>query len=100
MYDNSVGDMPVLTFRLDDDVAQRFAALAAVSGGRSALLRRLIGAALAMGAGGGNPVPLARQRATCRVEVRMSPESTRALAPAAGAGRDGRWGGSGVGMAK
>jgi hypothetical protein len=79
MYDNSVGDMPVLTFRLDDDVAQRFAALASASGGRSALLRRLIGDALAMEAGEGRRVPRARRRATCRVEVRLIPEEIAAL---------------------
>lgn len=78
MYDNSVGDMPVFTFRLDDDVAQRFAALAAVSGGRSALLRRLIGDALAVETGEGAP-PRTRQRATCRVEVRLIPEEIAAL---------------------
>ena len=83
MYDNSVGDMPVLTFRLDDDVAQRFAALAAVSGGRSALLRRLIGDALAMEAGEGHQARRARQRATCRVEVRLIPEEIAALDRAA-----------------
>ena len=83
MYDNSVGDMPVLTFRLDDDVAQRFAALAAASGGRSALLRRLIGDALAMEAGEGHQAPRARQRATCRVEVRLIPEEIAALDRAA-----------------
>lgn len=79
MYDNSVGDMPVFTFRLDDDVAQRFDALAAASGGRSALLRRLIGDALAVEAGEGQQTQRTRQRATCRVEVRLIPEEIAAL---------------------
>jgi predicted transcriptional regulator len=52
--------MPVFTFRLDDEVAQRFDAAADSAGGRSALLRRLVMTAVDAEEGG-TPGPVRRR---------------------------------------
>src|SRR3546814_1757365 len=71
--------MPVFTFRLDDDIAQRFDAAADSAGGRSALLRRLVMTAVDAEAGG-TPGPVRRrERTTRRFEIRLTDAEIAAL---------------------
>lgn len=58
--------------RLDEDLARRFDVVADGVGGRSALLRRLIGDALDGEAGEGHRTVPPRDRATRRVEIRLT----------------------------
>jgi len=79
MYDNSLWGMPVFTFRLDDHVAQRFDAVAGTAGGRSALLRRLILAAVGEPEGAAPAAAPRRDRVTRRVEIRLTDGEIAAL---------------------
>ncbi len=69
--------MAVLNLRLPDDLADRFAVVAAGEGGRSALLRRLIGEAVADVPAGLESAP--GLRSAGRVTVRLSVPELSAL---------------------
>ena len=71
--------MAIFSLRLADDVAAQFDAAAADVGGRSALLRRLIGDVLVEAAGKGDRPPRLRERATRRIEVRLTDGELAAL---------------------
>ena len=84
MYDNSLRDMAVFNVRLPDDLAARFDAIAIPSGGRSAVLRKLIDTALRDSADAPIVQPV-RARATDRVEIRLAGEDIVRLDAAADA---------------
>lgn len=71
--------MPVFTFRLDDEVAQRFDAVADSAGGRSALLRRLVMNTVDAEEGERSGPARRRERATRRFEIRLSDAEISAL---------------------
>ena len=71
--------MPVFTFRLDDEVAQRFDAAADSAGGRSALLRRLVINAVDAEEGERSGPVRRRERATRRFEIRLTDAEIAAL---------------------
>ena len=77
--------MPVFTFRLDDDVAQRFDVVAESAGGRSALLRRLVMNAVNAEEGERSGPVRRRERATRRFEIRLTDAEIAALDAEAGA---------------
>src|SRR3546814_2766076 len=62
--------MPVFTFRLDGDIAQRFDAAADSAGGRSVLLPRLVMTAVDAEEGGTQGPVRRRERTTRRSEIR------------------------------
>jgi hypothetical protein len=70
--------MALISLRIPDDVAARFSALAATEGGKSALLRRLIGDALGAPGLRAGPMPIGRPH---KVTVRFR-ESAAWLGPA------------------
>jgi len=74
-----MGRRPValISLRIPDDVAARFAALAIAEGGKSALLRRLITDALNMRTPGAAPLPIGRPE---KVTVRFRDSEMRQLA--------------------
>jgi Bacterial mobilisation protein (MobC) len=69
--------MALISLRIPDDVAARFSALAATEGGKSALLRRLIGDALGTQALRAVPMPIGRPY---KVTVRFRASEMRQLA--------------------
>ena len=69
--------MAVFNVRLADDLADRFDAVAAGEGGRSALLRRLVGEAVETEPGGSAGAP--RNRSAGRVTVRLTAPELAAL---------------------
>src|SRR3546814_11477724 len=71
--------MPVFTFRLDDDIAQRFDAVAESAGGRSVLLRRLVMNAVDAEEGERSGPVRRRERATRRFEIRLTDAEIAAL---------------------
>ena len=75
--------MPVFTFRLDDEVAHRFDTVAESAGGRSALLRRLVINAVDAEEGERSGPVRRRERATRRVEIRLTDAEIAALDAAA-----------------
>ena len=75
--------MPVLSVRVPDDLAARFDVMAASSGGRSALLRRLVDHA-AGGAVAGQIATSGSRRDAARLMVRLAaPEAAHVTAEAA-----------------
>ena len=85
MYDNSLRDMAVFNVRLPDDLAARFDAIAISSGGRSAVLRKLIDTALRDHVDAALTVTPVRSRTTDRVEIRLPREDIDMLDAAADA---------------
>ncbi|MGK2911537.1 MAG: mobilization protein [Sphingobium sp.] len=85
MYDNSLRDMAVFNVRLPDDLAARFDAIAIPSGGRSAVLRKLIDAALRDTVDDASIAKPVRARTTDRVEIRLAREDIEQLDAAADA---------------
>ena len=85
MYDNSLRDMAVFNVRLPDDLAARFDAIAIPSGGRSAVLRKLIDTALRNTADNASIAKPVRGRTTDRVEIRLAREDIEQLDAAADA---------------
>ncbi len=69
--------MTLISFRVPDDVAARFAALAVTEGGKSALLRRLITEALSACAPSAAPLPIGRPE---KVTLRFRENEMRKLA--------------------
>ncbi|MBP7705090.1 MAG: plasmid mobilization relaxosome protein MobC [Caulobacter sp.] len=69
--------MAVINLRLPDDLADRFAAVAALEGGRAVLLRRLIGEAVDAASSGSSAGP--QHRSAGRVTVRLSAPEFAAL---------------------
>ncbi|MBT2246253.1 mobilization protein [Sphingobium sp. BHU LFT2] len=74
--------MPVFGVRLSDDLARRFDRVAAQSGGRAALMRKLIDEAVGGAGEGGTDVP-ARTRRPHRLEIRLDDEDMRLIGAAA-----------------
>jgi hypothetical protein len=69
--------MALISLRISDDVAARFAVLAAMEGGKSALLRRLITEALDLPAPSVVPLPIGRPE---KVTVRFRESEMRQIA--------------------
>ena len=69
--------MALISLRLDDDVAPRFAALAVTEGGKSALMRRLIADALDMRSPCAAPLQIGRPE---KVTLRFRDSEMRRLA--------------------
>jgi hypothetical protein len=69
--------MALISLRIADDVAARFSALAATEGGKSALLRRLIGDALGTPALRAVPMPIGRPH---KITARFRESEMRQLA--------------------
>lgn len=69
--------MALISLRIPDDMAARFAVLAVTEGGKSALLRRLITDALDIRATGAAPLPIGRAE---KVTLRIRESEVRQLA--------------------
>lgn len=69
--------MALISLRIPDDVAARFSALALVEGGKSALLRRMIGEALDARSSGAAPLPIGKPQ---KITLRLRDSEMRQLA--------------------
>ena len=72
--------MALISLRIPDDVAARFSALALAEGGKSALLRRLIGEALEARPPTSAPLPIGKPQ---KITLRLRDSEMRQLADAA-----------------